>query len=159
MIFVTAGTNEQSFDRLIRVARDLPGDEDLFVQYGSSPEPHGRGRWVDFLSWDQMVDAMTEARFVVAHAGAGSILLAHRCGKRPVVMARRGELGEAVDDHQLILARRLDGLGLVTLVDDLEELTGAIARAPANLDHEPGTAGLSTELRATLMRVTRSVAA
>lgn len=155
MIFVTAGTNEQSFDRLIRAARALPPGEDLHVQYGSSLEPHGHGRWSEFLTWDEMETAMTEARVVVAHAGVGSILLAHRCGKRPVVMARRGALGEAVDDHQWILARRLAELDLVTLVDDAEELASAVAGAPTTLPaRAPGSApgGLVAELRRTINR-------
>lgn len=155
MIFVTAGTNEQSFDRLIRAARELPETEELHVQYGSSLEPHGHGRWDEFLSWDEMEEGMTRARVVVAHAGVGSILLAHRCGKRPIVMARRVALGEAVDDHQLILARRLEGLGLLTLVDDADELAKAVAGAPPELP--AGAAGRAPdgfvlELRRTIDR-------
>ena len=77
------------------------------MQYGASREPHGAGEWVDFLDFDVLAERMREARVVVCHAGVGSIMLARRCGHRPVVMPRRFELGEAVDDHQLQLARRL----------------------------------------------------
>ena len=41
---------------------------------------------------------------------------------------RRVGLGEAVDDHQLPLARRLDAEGLVQLVEDVDELAAALAR-------------------------------
>ena len=75
---------------------------------------------------------MRAADVVVCHAGAGSILLARRCGHRPIVMARLGELGEAVDDHQLIMARRLDASGVVTLVADAAELREAVAAALAS---------------------------
>jgi UDP-N-acetylglucosamine transferase subunit ALG13 len=155
MIFVTAGTNEQAFDRLIRCARALPGPEPLFVQRGSSIEPPGRGRWVDFLDWDEMRGAMTEARVVVAHAGVGSILLANRCGKRPVVMPRRGDLGEAVDDHQVALARRLASLELVTVAEDAGALAQAVAEAPPQLGFsaQGGVGGLADELRASLLRL------
>ena len=104
MILVTTGTNEQPFDRLVRAAAELAEGEDAFVQYGASREPHGRGEWVDFLDFDVLAERMREARVVVCHAGVGSIMLARRCGHRPVVMPRRFELGEAVDDHQLHLA-------------------------------------------------------
>jgi UDP-N-acetylglucosamine transferase subunit ALG13 len=159
MIFVTTGTNEQGFDRLVRAARALPGDEDLVVQYGSSTEAHGRGTWEAFMSWEDMSRHMTEARIVVAHAGVGSILLAHRCGKRPVVLPRLTSLGEAVDDHQVELGRRLHARGEATFVEDetalhravLSEADGTLARA---LDAGPVNGALVASLRATLERLT-----
>jgi len=133
VIFVTAGTNEQPFERLASYAARLDGEEELVVQYGSARGEHGRGRWVDFLAWEEMVELMTAARAVVAHAGMGSILLAQRCGKRPIVVPRRGDLGEAVDDHQDPIARRLAREGMVLLADDEEALGAALALPPDEL--------------------------
>jgi UDP-N-acetylglucosamine transferase subunit ALG13 len=130
MIVVTIGTNEQPFDRLIRAARALETDE-LLVQYGSSREPHGRGEWVEFLSFDELAEKAREARAVVCHAGVGSIMLARRCGHRPIVMPRRHHLGEAVDDHQVFLAKRLAKSGIVTLVEDEAQLAAALAAPSA----------------------------
>jgi len=127
VIFITTGTNEQPFERLASYAARLGGDEELVVQYGSARGEHGRGRWVDFLAWEEMVGLMTTARAVVAHAGMGSILLAQRCGKLPIVVPRRGDLGEAVDDHQDPIARRLASEGMVLLADDEEALRAALA--------------------------------
>ena len=165
MILVTTGTNEQPFDRLVRAAAELAEGEDAFVQYGASREPHGAGEWVDFLAFDELAERMREARVVVCHAGVGSIMLARRCGHRPVVMPRRLELGEAVDDHQLQLARRLHQAGLVTLVEDERELAdrdrrgrGDVASAASDLK---GSAALTTELRTffgTLVRPTMALA-
>ena len=130
MILVTIGTNEQPFDRLIRAATTLGGDEPLLVQHGSSRVPHGRGEWVDFLSFDELADRARQARVVVCHAGVGSIMLARRCGHRPVVVPRRHQLGEAVDDHQLFLARHdsdpfnrwqaLQDVGMALAVDGVQ---------------------------------------
>jgi UDP-N-acetylglucosamine transferase subunit ALG13 len=164
MILVTIGTNEQPFDRLIRAAARLEGDEPLLVQHGSSREAHGRGEWVDFIPFDELSDRVREARVVICHAGVGSIMLARRCGHRPVVMPRRFELGEAVDDHQLHLARRLHQAGLVTLVENEHELAiatagpGDVASAASDLK---GSAALTTELRTflgTLVRPTMALA-
>jgi UDP-N-acetylglucosamine transferase subunit ALG13 len=159
MIFVTTGTNEQGFDRLTRAARALGGAEELVVQYGSSRIQDGPGTWEAFLPFADMRAAMERARVVVAHAGVGSILLAHRCGRRPVVMPRRVGLGEAVDDHQLGLARRLEGQGLVTVVQDAGELARAVTHAPTSIVAVQGgvTGGLVAELRATLERLTAPV--
>jgi UDP-N-acetylglucosamine transferase subunit ALG13 len=143
MIVVTLGTNEQPFDRLVRAAAALSELEDVLVQYGASREPHGRGEWVEFLSFDELAERMRDARAVVCHAGVGSIMLARRCGHRPVVVPRRVQLGEAVDDHQLHMARRLDAAGIVTLVEDERDLAAAVGAggaAPA-AGATPGLAG------------------
>jgi UDP-N-acetylglucosamine transferase subunit ALG13 len=129
MIVITIGTNEQPFDRLVAAAAALETDEPLVVQYGSSAVTSGPGRWVDFLGFDELADLMREARVVVCHAGVGSIMLARQYGRRPVVVPRRLDRGEAVDDHQVPLARRLAGSALVTLVEDERLLAEAIAGA------------------------------
>lgn len=151
MIVVTTGTNEQPFDRLVRAAAQLGGDEELLVQYGSSREAHGAGMWVDFLPFDELESAMRRARVVVSHAGVGSIMLARRCAKVPIVMPRRLAAGEAVDDHQHSLAVRLAALGVVDLVEDereLAELVCARTTTPASIAAAALDAGtLVTELR------------
>jgi UDP-N-acetylglucosamine transferase subunit ALG13 len=153
MIVVTIGTNEQPFDRLIRAARSLERD-DLFVQYGSSREAHGHGEWVEFLTFDELSEKASAARAVVCHAGVGSIMMARRCGHRPIVMARRHHLGEAVDDHQLFLARRLAKSGIVTLVEDEHELAAALAAEIVGEAEAAsplaGTAALSASVRSVL---------
>jgi UDP-N-acetylglucosamine transferase subunit ALG13 len=79
-------------------------------------------------------------------------MLARRCGKRPLVVPRRLHLGEAVDDHQLPIARRLHAAGIVTLLEDEGGLAEAIrtvsprARAlPA--DEDGGARSLTGDLR------------
>ena len=153
MIVVTIGTNEQPFDRLIRAARALESDE-LLVQYGSSREAHGRGEWVEFLSFDELAGKARAARAVVCHAGVGSIMLARRCGHTPIVMPRRHHLGEAVDDHQVFLAKRLAKSGIVTLVEDEEQLAAALAAPSGAVAESAGTisgaGALTTDLRTLL---------
>ena len=155
MILVTIGTNEQPFDRLVSAAAGLDGLESLVVQHGSSRVPHGRGEWLDFVSFEELSERMRAARVVVCHAGVGSIMLARRCGKRPIVVPRRLHLGEAVDDHQLPIARRLDANGVVTLLEDVDrlgeaiELVGANAMAPP-LGDDSAPQNLAGDLRAYL---------
>jgi UDP-N-acetylglucosamine transferase subunit ALG13 len=155
VILVTIGTNEQPFDRLVSAAARLGGLESLVVQHGSSRMPHGRGEWLDFVSFEELSERMHAARVVVCHAGVGSIMLARRCGKRPIVVPRRLHLGEAVDDHQLPLARRLHASGVVTLLEDVDRLAETIdlveAAAPAGpVSDGPGEPNLAGDLRAYL---------
>jgi UDP-N-acetylglucosamine transferase subunit ALG13 len=152
MILVTVGTNEQPFDRLVRAAAELDVGEPLFVQHGSSGVPHGHGTWVDFLSYEELSEQVACARAVVCHAGVGSIMLARRHGLCPFVVPRRLHLGEAVDDHQLSLARRLDAAGVVRLVEDEREIASALAAAESPVAElaqavTTGAAALATDLR------------
>lgn len=149
MIFVTVGTNEAPFDRFLEAVAGLSTDEELVVQHGSSAiRPANAARTVDFLPFDDLVGEMTAARVVVTHAGIGSIMTALSCGKRPVVAARLVAYREAVDDHQLPVARRLEAAGLVTVVEDLAQLDAAVADAGEPVDVELGAdERLVTELR------------
>jgi UDP-N-acetylglucosamine transferase subunit ALG13 len=131
MILVTVGTHEQPFDRLVEAAAAIEGDEHLVVQYGTSKVAHGRGEWIDFMSFDELAEQARRARVVVSHAGVGSIVLARRYGHRPIIMPRRPHLGEHVDEHQMQLTRRLAQAGIVTVVEDAEQLAAAVEAPPA----------------------------
>ncbi|MGH3036593.1 MAG: glycosyltransferase [Gaiellaceae bacterium] len=128
MIFVTVGTNEARFDRLLAALDGLPAGTELFVQHGPSSLRPAGATCSDYLSFDEVVDRMRTARAVVTHAGVGSVLTALLHGTRPIVVPRLQRFGEAVDDHQLHFGRRAAAAGLVTLVEDTDGLAAAIAR-------------------------------
>jgi UDP-N-acetylglucosamine transferase subunit ALG13 len=128
MIFVTVGTTA-AFDRLLQAVETLHVDEELLVQRGPSTFVPKSGTYVDFMPYDEVVNAMHRASVVVMHAGVGSILTAIEAGKRPVVVSRSRLEGEAVDDHQVGLAQRLHDVQVVVHVDDLAKLPDAIAAA------------------------------
>ena len=93
---------------------------------------------VSFMSFDEVANAMGQARVVVAHAGVGTVLAALNAGKRPVLVPRRREWGEAVDDHQVELAHRLAGCGLAYVVDDPAELAAVLADVDGSLPRDAG---------------------
>lgn len=66
--------------------------------------------------------AMREADLVVAHAGIGSSLAAIEAGHAPVLVPRRAERGEHVDDHQLQIAGELSRRDLA-VAREVGELT------------------------------------
>lgn len=133
MIFVTVGTNEAHFDRLLHALDALPGDEELVVQHGPSPVRPRGATCIEFVPFDELVQYVRRARMVITHAGVGSIMVCLANGRRPVVMARRHEHGEAVDDHQVALADRMADAGLVTPVDTAAALA-EVATIDGHLD-------------------------
>jgi UDP-N-acetylglucosamine transferase subunit ALG13 len=148
MIFVSVGTNEARFDRLLREVADLQGAEERLVQHGHSIAIPGPGvELVDFLPFDAMAEEIRRCRVLVTHAGVGTVLVALANGKRPVVVPRRKAFDEAVDDHQLQLGRRFAAAGLVTLVEDPADLAGALADGSHTIDATPSASALAADLR------------
>jgi UDP-N-acetylglucosamine transferase subunit ALG13 len=149
VILVTTGTNGVAFDRLLGVVGSLDVGEELVVQHGPSQLRAPGATNVEYLPFGELEQLVRRARLVITHAGVGSILLALLNGIRPLVVPRAGALGEAVDDHQLQLARRLAELGIVELVEDPAALAAAIATADPELRASGPSGGrLAIELRA-----------
>jgi UDP-N-acetylglucosamine transferase subunit ALG13 len=148
MIFVTVGTNEAKFDRLLDWVARAGIEEELLIQHGhSSPIGSPHARLVDFFSYEQMVENMDAARVVITHAGVGSVLVALANGKRPVVVPRLKALAEAVDDHQLQLGHRFGESGLVTLVQAPEDLKAALEHVTERAAVRPSSSSLAADLR------------
>lgn len=152
MILVTVGTNEARFDRLLRAIGPGPDREAVVVQHGPSPIRPPGAVCFDFLPYDTLLGHARAARLVVAHAGAGSILMAAHAGKRPIVMARLQRYGEAVDDHQLAFARRLDDAGLADLVLEGDQLWRRVVDQTSSRRAAVQAGGLGPDLRAYLLQ-------
>jgi UDP-N-acetylglucosamine transferase subunit ALG13 len=148
VIFVTVGTNEAHFDRLLEAVAELGLDERVLIQHGHSSPIHRPGaEVVDFLPFEEMTETIRRARAVVTHAGVGTIMVALANAKRPIVFPRRAAYGEAVDDHQLQVGRRFAEAGLVTLAETREELGAALGRRSAPATTTPDSSSLAKELR------------
>jgi UDP-N-acetylglucosamine transferase subunit ALG13 len=65
---------------------------------------------------------MDQARVVVTHAGAGSLLTALERGRRILAIPRVAALGEAVDDHQKELCEALATAGHIQWATDFSSI-------------------------------------
>lgn len=126
MIFVTVGTDHHPFDRLIEAVDRFKSEgllqETVFIQSGASLYRPRSAEYQDFLPYDVLMDRIEQARIIITHGGPGSIMPALYLGKVPVVLARKKEFGEAVDDHQLDFARKLDAEGILLHAEDVDDL-------------------------------------
>jgi beta-1,4-N-acetylglucosaminyltransferase len=113
MILVTVGTHNQGFNRLVQAMDELAArlDEPVVIQRGSSTYEPQHAAHFSFTTGQHMAQLTSEARVVVCHAAAGTIIMALRQGKPLVVVPRLQRCGEVVDDHQLQLAAGLADTG------------------------------------------------
>ena len=156
MIFVTVGTNEARFDRLLAAVAQAETAESFVIQHGhSSRIERPDAELVDFLSYDRMVETFRAARAVVTHAGVGSVLVALANGVRPIVVPRLKRFGEAVDDHQLELGRRFAAAGLVTLVEEPDRLGDALTLEQRGVVMERTAGPLAADVRECLQALIR----
>lgn len=134
MIFVTVGTHEQQFDRLVRAVDGLVADgtiqEPVFQQTGYSTYVPEHCEHSQFVPAQRMQELMSQASVVITHGGPSSFVEAMAAGKAPVVVPRRAEYGEHVNDHQADFVRVVaERLGGIVPVYDVAELPQAIAKA------------------------------
>lgn len=130
MIFVTVGTHEQQFDRLVRSIDELKGNgtilEDVMIQTGYSRWIPQNCRWSQWLSYQEMVRYMEEARIIVTHGGPSSFLMPMKMGKVPVVVPRKKEYEEHVNNHQVDFVRSLNENGSCFITVEDEKKLGEV---------------------------------
>lgn len=135
LLFATVGTDHHPFDRIVRwldAWLEASGKRRVrcLVQHGTSA-PSAVGRSCAFLGYDEMENAIREAAVIVCHGGPGTIMLAAEAGKVPLVVPRLRALGEHVDDHQVLFARRLKEERTVVLAETESELRALLEQAVA----------------------------
>lgn len=130
-IVASVGTDHHPFDRLVTwldVFATAHPEVEVFVQHGSSGSPNvADGR--PLLPLEDLRARFADAIAIVTHGGPATIMDAIDAGRTPIVVPRRPDLGEHVDDHQLLFARRLATAGRILLVDSREDLDHHLRRA------------------------------
>jgi len=121
MIFVTSGSM-LPFDRLFKLIDEAVGAEiltdEIQAQIGESsylPKHYPYQRFVEKSVYDEYV---AQASLVIAHAGIGVIMECIKCDTPLLVIPRRAELGEHVNDHQISTAEKFESLGHVMSFDE-----------------------------------------
>lgn len=127
MIFVTVGTHEQPFNRLIEYIDHMKQNEiikeDVIMQTGYSTYKPKSCTWSSLLSYKKMQDYVKNARIVITHGGPSSIFMPLQLGKVPVVVPRQKVLGEHINDHQVEFLKALDKrMKILIPVYEIEEL-------------------------------------
>lgn len=131
MIFVTVGTHEQPFNRLVEKIDNLKRDgvieEEVVIQTGYSTYEPQYCKWQKLFPYQEMTRLVDEARIIITHGGPSSFIMALQVGKTPIVVPRQLKYNEHVNDHQVSFAKAVASrMGTIIVVEDIDTLAGTI---------------------------------
>ena len=136
MIFVTVGTHEQPFNRLVEKMDQLVAEgviqEPVMIQTGYSTYEPKHCSFQKLLPYPEMERYIREARIIITHGGPASFISALQVGKTPIVVPRKSELNEHVNDHQVDFSREVaQRKNNILVVEDIEDLKDLIVNYDA----------------------------
>lgn len=131
MIFVTVGTHEQQFNRLIMEVDYLKErkliQEEVFIQTGFSDYEPRYCQWKKFITNIEMNDYIEKARIVITHGGPSSFMSVLKIKKTPIVVPRLSKYEEHVNDHQSDFVKKVvDKYKNIIMVEDINNLLNVI---------------------------------
>lgn len=132
MIFVTVGTHEQPFNRLIQKVDELVKEgeikEKVIMQIGFSTYKPKYCEYKSMFSYEEMKDHIMKAHIVITHGGPSSFIEVLQEGKIPIVVPRLKKFNEHINNHQLNFVKLINEKNKnIIPVYNIDELSGIIA--------------------------------
>ena len=124
MIFVTLGTQDKPFKRILDLLENSDIDDEIIVQSGYTDYDSKRMKILKYVPKDEFDDYLKKADYIICHAGVGTILSALDLNKKVLAVPRLAKYGEHVNDHQLQIADAYRQKGYILVLsenDDLKE--------------------------------------
>lgn len=131
MIFVTVGTHEQQFDRLIKAIDMLIEkkiiNEEVIIQSGFSTYQAKNCKYEKIIPYSEMIQNIKKARIVITHGGPATFIMALQEGKVPIVVPRQKQFDEHINDHQIEFAKLVrERQGNIIVIEDITDLEKVI---------------------------------
>ncbi len=133
MIFVTLGTQDKGFPRLLEaIDKQIKiGNikEKVIVQAGLTEYESDNMEIFDLVPQKDFDKYVDEASLIITHGGAGSILTAVKKGKKVIAAARLSKFKEHNNDHQLQIVKEFSKKGYILELDNFDELDKVLKKA------------------------------
>ena len=132
MIFVTLGTQDKTFERLLikineLIIRGVIVDE-VIVQAGNTHYVSNNMKIISFVSMPEFIDYLNKCSFLITHGGVGSIVGGLNAQKKVLAVARRVEYGEHENNHQIEIIEKFTEEGYILGCTDIAQLEDQLAR-------------------------------
>ena len=130
MIFVTLGTQNNSFHRLLEeIQKNIDNGkikEEVIVQNGYTKFESSKMKLIKEISQDEFNRLIDQASLVITHGGVGSIISAITKGKKVIAVPRLKKYNEHVNDHQIEIIDSFNEKGFIIGIHSVEELGEAL---------------------------------
>ena len=126
MIFVTLGTQDKSFKRLLKGIDKAINDgfikEKVIVQAGLTEYKSKNMEILKLIPMEKFNEYIAKCSILITHAGVGSIMTGITNHKKVVAVPRKEKYGEHTNDHQMEIASEFAKLGYIIMVDDPSDI-------------------------------------
>ena len=133
MIFVTLGTNDNSFERLLKaIDKEIEKGtikDKVIVQAGCTKYTSKNMEILDLVPREEFDRLISECDLLITHGGVGSILTGVNNGKKVIAVPRLSKYKEHGNDHQLQIVDNFSERKYIIAVKDLNKLGKAIEKA------------------------------
>lgn len=130
MIFVTLGTQDKSFSRLLEAIEkgiDLGYIKDeVIVQAGVTDFKSDKMKIYNLLSMEMFDNYIKSCDLLITHGGVGSILNGLKNNKKVIAAARLKKYDEHESDHQIQIIDEFVKLNYILKLDDFDKLNELI---------------------------------
>jgi lipopolysaccharide/colanic/teichoic acid biosynthesis glycosyltransferase/UDP-N-acetylglucosamine transferase subunit ALG13 len=122
-VVASVGTYHHPFDRFVQWLEPwaMKNRASVVFQHGSTRPMRGSENH-EVLSPKELLRHYRAADAIVLQGGAGGVMDARKAGRIPIVVPRIPIDQEVVDDHQVVLCRRLAEMGVVHVAESAADL-------------------------------------
>jgi len=133
MIFVTVGTQDKSFKRLLEAIQkqiDLGNiKEKVIVQSGYTKFESNEMEIFNLVSMKDFNEYIQKCDLLITHGGVGAIIDGLKKNKKIIAAARLKEYGEHTNDHQLQIVESFSKDGYILELSDFDKLDVVLKKA------------------------------
>lgn len=130
MIFVTVGTQDKAFTRLIRAVEKAVETgkikDEVMVQAGATEYKSDIINVLNYVPFNEFNNLLNKADIIITHGGVGSILNAIRLGKKVIAVPRLKKYDEHINDHQLQVIEKMTKDGYILSTENENKISDKI---------------------------------
>lgn len=126
MIFVTLGTQDKEFTRLLdAIEKEIKKGnikQKVVVQAGYTKYTSDNMKILKLIPMEEFDKYIKECDLLITHSGVGSIMTGLKNNKKIIAAARLKKYNEHTNDHQIQIGKEFEKQGYIMYLDDFDDL-------------------------------------
>ena len=122
MIFVTLGTQDKPYTRILDYLENSNIEDEIVVQAGFTDYDSKKMKIFKYLDKNEFDEYLKKADYIICHAGVGTIVNALKMNKKILAVPRLAKYGEHHNDHQLQIADAYYKKGYILVLNENENI-------------------------------------